>query len=315
MGLFLFLFLVLVNIFSTGMDQWSFKWIYYLVQRPIDFEYGGGLTGLFNNANYAGSWLLFMWPFCLAHLYELKQSKKVKAFIAFLSSIIILLLFFTKSRNAWLGSILTIPFINSTENIKLLIPLIILFILLVSIVSFPIFPDYLKRLAGYIVPDQISRTTQFGSLATLGEIIPRIKIFEFSLKLIKLKKYFGWGSATFPFFLKLKINLSGIGTLIIFISKQRKVMALFAPLQFFLPIFVILFKSFRKIFLSFKNNDYLKSNSFEKAWWTASFTFLISQLFDIQYFDFRISMIFWIFLSGLACVLKDNHYKFNENKS
>ena len=47
-------------------------------QRPIDFEYGGGLTGLFNNANYAGSWLLFMWPFCLAHLYELKQSKRLK---------------------------------------------------------------------------------------------------------------------------------------------------------------------------------------------------------------------------------------------
>ena len=37
-------------------------------QRPIPL--GGGLTGLFNNANYTGSWLILIWPFCLAILLQ-----------------------------------------------------------------------------------------------------------------------------------------------------------------------------------------------------------------------------------------------------
>ena len=72
-------------------------------QRPIDFEYGGGLTGLLI-MQIMQAHGFFMWPICLANFFELKQSKKVKAFIAILSSIILLLLFFTKSKNAWLGS-------------------------------------------------------------------------------------------------------------------------------------------------------------------------------------------------------------------
>lgn len=280
-------------------------------QRPIDFEYDAGLTGLFNNANYAGSWLLFMWPICLANLYELKQSKKIKAFIAILSSIILLLLFFTKSKNAWLGTVLTIPFISKSENIKLFIPILLVIILLVSIVSFPIFPDSLKKLASFIVPDQISRNTQFGSFAAFLEN-PRIQIFEFALKLIKEKPFFGWGSATFPFLFEAENKSLWFWhshNIYIEIAQSYGLICAFA---IFLPILIILFKSFKKIFLNLKNNDCLKTNSFEKAWWTATFTFLLSQLFDIQYFDFRISMTFWIFLSGLTSLLKDKNYKFNK---
>ena len=32
-----------------------------------------GLTGLFNNPNYAGAWLNIVWPFALALLIELRK--------------------------------------------------------------------------------------------------------------------------------------------------------------------------------------------------------------------------------------------------
>ena len=37
----------------------------------------------------------------------------------------------------------------------------------------------------------------------------------------------------------------------------------------------------------------------ERAWWTSIFLFFITQLFDVQYFDGRISVVLWILLTGL----------------
>ena len=38
---------------------------------------------------------------------------------------------------------------------------------------------------------------------------------------------------------------------------------------------------------------------FERAWWVSTITLLTSQMFDVQYFDGRISIVLWIFLTGL----------------
>ena len=56
-----------------------------------------------------------------------------------------------------------------------------------------------------------------------------------------------------------------------------------------------------KILLNINNN--LKK--FEKAWWIASFSLFFTQLFDLQYYDLRISLIFWIFISGLICKIQE----------
>ena len=60
----------------SGFGQYFFDWtgpfktlngliVWY--QRPITKH---GLTGLFNNQNYAGSWLSLVWPFCIALVLE-----------------------------------------------------------------------------------------------------------------------------------------------------------------------------------------------------------------------------------------------------
>ena len=50
-------------------------------------------------------------------------------------------------------------------------------------------------------------------------------------------------------------------------------------------------------------------NLFEKAWFTSFFVLLCSQMVDIEYFDGRISIVFWILLAGLKNIIKDIKYE------
>ena len=50
-------------------------------------------------------------------------------------------------------------------------------------------------------------------------------------------------------------------------------------------------------------------NYIDRAFWTALFFFLISQLADIQYFDGKISLITWILMAGLKNIISDKDYK------
>ena len=47
----------------------------------------------------------------------------------------------------------------------------------------------------------------------------------------------------------------------------------------------------------------------DKAFWTALFFFLVSQLADVQYFDGKISLITWILIAGLKNIISDKDYK------
>ena len=42
----------------------------------------------------------------------------------------------------------------------------------------------------------------------------------------------------------------------------------------------------------------------DRAWWVSSLIFIISQFLDVQYYDGRLSIIFWIILAGCRSQLK-----------
>ena len=89
----------------SGLGQSFFNWdgpfqtLFGLItwyQRPIDNIFG--LTGLFNNPNYAGSWLNSIWPFCIASVTLKKNNlKKYRYIFIFGTSLSIVL---TNSRAA-----------------------------------------------------------------------------------------------------------------------------------------------------------------------------------------------------------------------
>ena len=69
---------------------------------------------------------------------------------------------------------------------------------------------------------------------------------------------------------------------------------------------IILFLSWIKIF---KENRSYVITYIDKAFWTATFFFLISQLADIQYFDGKISILFWLLLIGLKNIIEEHNNK------
>ena len=130
----------------------------------------------------------------------------------------------------------------------------------------------------------------------------RINIWISALNSIKVSPYTGLGAGLFPvmyilqsgnwvghthnMFLELAFNYGILTSLILFVF-----------------LFFLIFKSYKKII----NKDFLikanKLNLFNKGWWTAALLLLLSQFVDIQYYDGRISIAFWILLSGLRSIL------------
>ena len=74
-----------------------------------------------------------------------------------------------------------------------------------------------------------------------------------------------------------------------------------------LNICLLLIQSSKFIFDSKSQRD--PYSIFEKAWWSSIFILLISQCFDIQYFDGRISIMFWLLLAGLKTIIDENFQK------
>ena len=132
-----FLILGSIPFLFTAIGQYWFKWygpfkilngsiIWF--QRPL--QSNAGLTGLFNNANYAGSWLVLILPFLMAFLID-RSTKKLNKFLVFLfTSVVVILTYYTKSRNALLGTILSTQLLTQNKLFFLICLIIVLSITL-----------------------------------------------------------------------------------------------------------------------------------------------------------------------------------------
>ena len=74
----------------------------------------------------------------------------------------------------------------------------------------------------------------------------------------------------------------------------------------FLFIFSLIYYSWRKI-----NSDSfnLKESLINKSWLASTVVLVSSQMSDITYYDGRISIMFWILLSGLKNIIKEKDFK------
>ena len=79
------------------------------------------------------------------------------------------------------------------------------------------------------------------------------------------------------------------------------------PTSIFLSIFVLilLINAFKKIYKLFLNNIF----TVDKAWIIASVIVVINHIFDVTYYEGKISLLIWILLAGLKCIIDDNSIK------
>ncbi len=268
-------------------------------QKPITLT--DGLTGPFNNANYAGSWLTLVWPFSV--YYFLKCNKKSKKLIsAIICFLLITSILLTNSRNSWLGMLISIQIMLGFETISLLIPLILLsFIILTFFIS--LLPSSIKNDFVSFVPINIFNNFPDKSVE-LSEAYPRLEIWRFSIENIIKRPFLGWGGGSFPIVYEtLKDKWIGHPHNIIFeLAFNYGVLTAFIISS---KVFKYLYKFYKFIanYAALRINRSKEDLIFEKAWFSSILFIAYSHLFDMQYFDLRISIMTWILLAGLRAAM------------
>ena len=259
-------------------------------QRPIHHD--TGLTALFNNQNYAGAWFCIIWPLSLAALLE-ALNKKLNKYICLIILIsITTALILTTSRSAWGGLIILVPLMTGISSFIYLVPIFLLALILILLAISNFVPSDFQNQIREILPN---RFWQEFTPDNFDGRESRIEIWKNAIMFISQKPIIGWGAAAFPilYFFEKNTYAGHAHNLIFELAISY---GLPIAIMVFVSIFLICIFSFLKIFIS---ESFIKTNFFERAWFSSFFVLLCSQLVDIQYFDGRISLIFWILLAGL----------------
>tara|TARA_B100000941_G_scaffold222246_1_gene164560 strand:- start:858 stop:2150 length:1293 start_codon:yes stop_codon:yes gene_type:complete len=297
-----------IPVLITGFGQYFFNWegplsflnglvVWYL--KPIEPHLG--LSGLFSNQNYAGTWLSIIWPFSLGFLFinkNISHKKYTSILLLFLFTLAVIL---TTSRNALFGIFISIPFVFGIRSF-LFILIIIFFLAIVSIFRSVI--PFAEESLGFlfnIFPQQfVNKFSKFDFINFLE--YRRIDLWNNAIKIISQKPLFGLGAAFFPilyeFYYEPK-SYTEQHTHNLFIELTASY-GILVSLTIFIFIVSLIYLSFRKL----KNHEIKgKDLIIDRSWLASTSVLLISQMNDITYFDGRISIMFWIFLSGLRNII------------
>ena len=272
--------------------------VFYL--KPIDSL--GGFTGLFNNPNYAGIWLSSSLPFSFA-LIKIYKYKKIKLSLIFL---ILLLTFYsilsTNSRNSFLGIIISTAIMAGAKfmiiSLLVLISLYFLFLelnLLSSLGSFGI-QEFLPK----TIFNKLFQTNYLSKLE-----FSRIDIWGKAIGFILERPLLGWGAATFPILYFLKGGLEKAQHTHSMPLEIAQINGI--PLAIILISFVICLFSlaFKVVFINNKNSESIT----DKSLITSFLVIIICHIGDVTYYDGRVSLLIWIIMASLKCILDEDKIK------
>ena len=303
----IYLFSGTIPVLITGLGQYFFKWegplilgngliIWYLKE----IEPHLGLSGLFSNQNYAGTWLSVIWSFNLGFIFINKKNILKKSLSLIFLSIFTLAIILTTSRNAIFGMFLSIPIIIGVKSL-ISILLIISFLVFLFIFEYYLpFSNQIFKFINSLFPPQLLNKFQNLNLLNIYEF-RRINLWNDAFSIISKRPFFGLGAAFFPILYDVYYNPTNY--------TERHTHNLFIELTasygFIVSIFTfgfilyLIFQAWRSIKKSKQKYD----DKINKSWLAASIIIVISQMNDITYFDGRISVMFWILLAGLRNII------------
>ena len=298
-----------IPVLVTGFGQYFFDWhgpLYIFNKLIIWFQYpledGQGLEGLFSNQNYAGCWLNIIWPFSIAFFFDKSLNIFKKSISISLIISLSVAIFLTSSRSAWGGLLLTLPFLLGKNIFLLVIAAIILLCVQINL-NFHV-PELTRKFTTFF-PDNLNLINEFNPANYENFSETRIGIMSFATKMILEKPFLGWGAASFSYYNFLETY--------IYTGHPHNLFLELAYSYGFLPSFLVFFNIISLCFISLKI-IYFKTTTisfkelfYEKGWWTSFIVLFITQMIDIQYFDIRISLAFWILLAGIRSIIRENN--------
>ena len=251
-----------------------------------------GISAVFSNQNYAGAWFCVVFPFCLASFLDKRITNSSRfislVFLILISSSLVL----TSSRSAWIGLLSFIPLIFGITTLFWILPLLLLVLILVLMANGLFVSADIQTLLRDILPRWL--WLKFSSENyTYG--LSRFEIWEQAITLINQKPLIGWGAAAFPllYYSAKKVFVQHPHNLFFELGISY---GLPFAILLFISIFLICIKSYFRVYVSSQFN---KINLNDRAWFSSFIVLFSIQMVDIQYFDGRISLIFWILLAGL----------------
>ncbi len=259
-----------------------------------------GLSAIFNNPNYAGSWLSMIWPISIVFFLKNKRFKYEKIIYFIFSALILYCVVLTNSKDTLIAIFIPLFFLFKFSIIKYLLLTIIFLFFIYFISSNATINIFQKIFVSIINPHNFIDI----NWSQLTNIFPRIDIWRVSILAILEKPILGWGVSSFPFIYSL-YKYSFINDKIqhshnLFFELSINY-GLFASLIIFGLIIKVIVDSSKIILKKNKNKNIL-----DKAWWLSVLIFLFNHMFDVTYYDIRISLLFWVMLSGLKCILEEN---------
>ena len=170
-------------------------------------------------------------------------------------------------------------------------------------------PELIRKFTTFI-PDNLNLINEFNPANYENFSETRLGIMSFAAKMILGKPFLGWGAASFSYYNFLETY--------IYTGHPHNLFLELAYSYGFLPSFLVFFNIISLCFISLKI-IYFKTTSIsfkeqfhEKAWWTSFIILFITQMIDIQYFDIRISLAFWILLAGIRSIIRKNNIQANQ---
>ena len=255
----------------------------------------GRLSGLFDYANIAGSWLALAWPFALAALLQPRKAPVLRLVALMIAASLAAALFLTDSRNAWGALLVALPVVVGPATWPWLLPLLLAAVALISLASLGGVPALLQSPARALVPEMIwgrLNDLQFAGHRPLA--ITRLAQWQVAVGLIAERPWLGWGAAAFsliyprrtghwhghPHNLPIDLALSH---------------GLPAALRVVGLVLWLLFATARRGMVS--------GAVFERAWWAAALVLTCLHATDIPFYDSRVNVAGWVLLAGLRCRL------------
>ena len=266
-------------------------------QRPLGDD--GGVTGLFNNYNYAGAWLCIIFPLCLGFLFNTHKKNTLNYINFTIVSSFTIMIVLTTSRAAILAMFISYLILEKFSRRKLFTILISIFSItflfkILSMVNIDI-NNYIK---GFLPSGILNKIASF-NISSL-DTLPRFDIWSKSISLINQNLFIGYGAGSFPNIYEISNgNFEGIQhTHNIFLELTFNHGLLVAFLIVFTMINILISASTKNHLINEKQG----LSFIDRAWIISFANFLLIHMFDITYFDGRISILSWTLLAGLRSI-------------
>ena len=215
----------------------------------------------------------------------------------------------TTSRNALLAVLITIISLIPIKKIRFLFVSVFAGLGFLITTLIPIFPSNIQNSIFTFIPSSLLTKTTLNSINEINSF-PRIELWLKSIKLIKSNLLIGYGGGSFSDLYHLNNGqfegMQHSHNLILEIAFNY---GLPSSILIIGGMLFILFKSYSGLKFN-RKNPHLKTkknfHEFNNAWITSFIIFLFLHMFDITYFDGRISLIAWILLAGMRQIINEN---------